>query len=117
MVNIASHSRLLWVALTAALADSRAAEPLIERLDPPRRAAVVMALLAIAIVGLFLVTLAMLGGHWARRLARRQHPPSDRHKNIENERMRSALQPILPTGTAGETTVTRPASNDTVTGR
>ncbi|HEY4234959.1 MAG TPA: hypothetical protein VGM76_16115 [Lacipirellulaceae bacterium] len=108
-----SHSPLL----SATLADVRAAEPLIERLDPPRRAAVIMALLAITIIGLFLVTCVLLGGHWARRLARRRHPPSDGNTNIENERMRSALQPILPAGPTDETTVIRPASNDTVTGR
>jgi hypothetical protein len=103
----------IWI-LVARLAD---AEPLIERLDPPRRAAVVMALLAIVIVGLFLVAVAMLGGHWARRLARRQHGRSDKHTNIENQRLRSALHPILPAGNTDETTISNPAGSDTVTGR
>jgi hypothetical protein len=113
MVNIATHSLMLW----AAVAETRPAEPLIERLDPPHRAVVIMALLAIAIVGLFLVTFAMVGGHWVRKLARSKHGPSDQNTNIENERLRSALHPILPTGTTGETTVTKPAGNDTVIGR
>jgi hypothetical protein len=113
LANLVKCSSLLW----AVLADVRVAEPLIERLDPPRRAAVVMAFLAIAIIGIFLVAFAMLGGHWARRLARRQHGRSNQHTNIENERLRSALHPILPAGTTGETTITKPANNDTVTGR
>ena len=61
LAKIVNGSSLIW----ATLADTRAAEPLIERLDPPRRAAVVMALLAIVIVGLFLVTCALLGGHFS----------------------------------------------------
>jgi hypothetical protein len=112
MVDIATYSPLLWAAVT----QTHSAEPLIERLDPPRRAVVIMALLAIALVGLFLVTFAMVGGHWVRKLARSKRGPSDQHTNVENERLRSALRPILPTGTTEETTVTKPASNDTVIG-
>ena len=37
------------------LAAEDAAEPVLERLDPPRRAAVVMALLALTLIGLFLI--------------------------------------------------------------
>jgi hypothetical protein len=98
----------------ATLADQKLTEPVFERLDPPRRAAVVMALLAITILGLFLVAVAMLGGNWARRLARRRHGPSDQIKNVENERLRSALEPILPPTESGETIVTRKRSDDTV---
>ena len=108
MVNFANYS-LLWAALT----EGKAAEPLIERLDPPRRAAVAMALLAITIIGLFLVTCVLIGGHWVRRLARRRHGHSDMHKNVENQRLRSALHPILPTGTTGDTTVANKRSDDT----
>jgi hypothetical protein len=112
VVNLVQHSRLIW----ALAADQRAAEPLIEKLDPPRRAAVAMALLAIVIIGLFLVTCAMIGGHWARRLARREHGPSNQHTNIENQRLRAALKPILPAGNSGETTVANKKSNDTIAG-
>lgn len=55
---------------------AQAATPLIQKLDPTRRAAVLMALLGIVIVGLFIVALALLGGNWARRLAR--HSPTRR---------------------------------------
>jgi hypothetical protein len=112
VVNFVNYT--LW---QAALAESKAAEPLIERLDPPRRAAVVMALLAITIIGLFLVGCALIGGHWVRRLARRRHGVSDKNTNVENQRLRAALHPILPAGTTGETTVAKPTSSDTVAGK
>jgi hypothetical protein len=74
--------------------------PAIERLDPPRRAAVVMALLALVLTGLLLVTCVMLGAHWARRLARHR-PPSGRPTGVAfeiegNRRVRAALESILP---------------------
>ena len=111
MVNIVAYAHQLWI-----VADQSSAQPVIERLDPPRRAGVVMALLVIIILGLFLIAVVLLGGNWVRRLARRRYPPSDRHTNIENERLRSALQPILPTGSTGETTISKRSSNDTVAG-
>jgi hypothetical protein len=101
---------LFW----AALADQKLAEPLLERLDPPRRAAVVMALLAITIVGLFLVAVILLGGNWARRLARRRHGPTHQNTNIENERLRSALEPILPSNNSGETIIVNKRSDETL---
>jgi hypothetical protein len=110
MATLAPLRCLKW----GALAEQKLAEPLFERLDPPRRAAVVMALLAITIVGLFLVAFVMLGGNWARRLARRRHGPSHRIKNIENERLRSALEPILPVDNSSETIVVNKRSDDTV---
>jgi hypothetical protein len=110
MVNIITPSWIVW----GTLAEQKAAEPLLERLDPPRRAAVVMALLAISMIGLFLVTVVMLGSHWARRLASRRHGPSDAHTNIENKRLRSALQPILPVDNTGETIIVNKRGGDTV---
>jgi hypothetical protein len=80
------------------VADSTA--PVLERLDPPRRAAVVMALLALVLTGLALVTCVMVGAHWVRRLAR--HKPGDRHSHREltivagNRRLPGSLQSILP---------------------
>ena len=58
------------------LAAQQAGDAVIERLDPPRRAAVLMALLGLTLVGLFLITFIMVGAHWVRRLAR--HRPGDR---------------------------------------
>ena len=61
------------------LAVEQAAQPLVQRLEPSQRVAVVMALLGIVIVGLFFVAIVLLGGNWARRLAR--HSP--RRKPID----------------------------------
>lgn len=38
-----------------------------EQLPPPTRAAVLMALLGFALVGMLLVVIILLGGHWVRR--------------------------------------------------
>jgi hypothetical protein len=115
MVNIAMATTFPpFCVIRGALAEQTLAEPLLERLDPPRRAAVVMALLAISIVGLFLVACVMLGSHWARRLASRRHGPSHQHKNIENQRLRSALEPILPVDNSSETIVVNKRSDDTL---
>ncbi len=73
-----------------------------------------LAFLAISILGLFLLALIMLGGHWARRLANRRHGPSQQNKNIENERLRSALEPILPVDNSGETIIVSKRSDDTI---
>jgi hypothetical protein len=74
-------------------------DPVLEQLDPPRRAAVIMALLALVLTGLFLVLAIMLGAHWVRRLAR--HKPGAQKTNSSgsdspNERWRDALRSVLP---------------------
>jgi hypothetical protein len=51
-----------WQSLVAAAASTGA-----DRLPPPTRAAAMMALLGIALVGMMLVVLILLGGHWVRR--------------------------------------------------
>ena len=96
------HGGIAWVSYLLAAAPTG---PVIERLDGPRRAAVVMALLGLVLIGLFLVTFAMLGGHWVRRLAR--HKPSSAHTSIRsaagNERLREVLDTILPTAKTADT--------------
>ena len=83
------------------------AGPVLERLDPPRRAAVVMALLGLVLTGLVLITCVMLGAHWVRRLAR--HKPAGRRADsaandaAENRRLRSALEGVLPSHKTGDT--------------
>jgi hypothetical protein len=88
--------RTLGVVLIA----QQAAEPLIEQLDPPRRAVVVMALLGLVLTGLFLVTVAMLGGHWVRRLARHRpgtpRPTVDAESARQNRQLRESLRAVLP---------------------
>jgi hypothetical protein len=91
--------------------------PVLERLDPPRRAAVVMALLALVLTGLMLVMCAMLGGHWVRRLAR--HQPGTRSTGaasngaVENRRLRESLADIIPTAQIGDTLHIDTSTKDT----
>ena len=95
-----------------------AAQTLMQRLDPYRSVAVVMALLAIALLGVFLVTTVMLGGHWVRRLARHSRGPTTNTVNIANQRLRDALEPILPEdGKTDETTVVKRGTDETITDR
>ena len=102
----------LWNMLLVSAQQSTA--PVLERLDPPRRAAVVMALLALTLIGLFLITFAMVGGHWVRRLAR--HRPGRRVSTQELERerqLRDALQTFLPDIKSGDTVLLDTSSMDT----
>ena len=98
------------------LSATGAVEPVLERLDPPRRAAVVMALLALTLIGLFLIVFAMLGGNWARRLAR--HRPGAGGKRPsgrkgDNVRLRDSLQPIAPDAKSDDTIQLGRSSKDT----
>jgi hypothetical protein len=90
--------------------------PVLERLDPPRRAAVVMALLALVLTGLLLVVCAMLGGHWVRRMARHR-PGNSRTAGIisrsSNERVREALQEFLPVFQSADTIHIDPSTKET----
>jgi hypothetical protein len=47
-----------------------------EQLPPPTRAAVLMALLGIALLGMFLVVIILLGGHWVRRQGKYRRSPA-----------------------------------------
>jgi len=67
---VASSHRLL-------LAVDKQAEPLLVRLDPERRAKVLMALVGVVLVGLGLIALAWLGGRRLRRITRQPLPPSN----------------------------------------
>lgn len=55
---------LLWagVLLLAETSD----DTVLEKLDPERRAAVVLALVGLGLLGVFLVVVTMLAGRWAR---------------------------------------------------
>ncbi len=47
-----------------------------EKLPPPTRAIILMALLGILLLGLFLVVFILLGGNWVRRLGKHRRGPS-----------------------------------------
>ena len=104
-VLLESFSPLNWSASAVFAAETTS--PVLERLDPPRRAVVVMALLGLVLTGLVLITCVMLGAHWVRRLAR--HKPNDLLPAIESrgaaerDRLRRSLEPILPDVKTGDT--------------
>ena len=58
------------------LSTSLVAEAAGERLPPPARAAVLMALLGIALLGMLLIVVILLGGHWVRRIGAHRRGPS-----------------------------------------
>jgi hypothetical protein len=104
----------LFVIRGTILFAQQAGDAVLERLDPPRRAAVVMALLGLTLIGLFLITFAMVGGHWVRRLAR--HRPGRRRfvtKTATEGELREALQQILPEGNSSDTVLLDTSSKDT----
>ena len=101
---------------TILFAAQQAGDAVLERLDPPRRAAVVMALLGLTLIGLFLITFVMVGGHWVRRLAR--HRPGRRRfttKTATDVELRETLQQILPEGNPSDTVLLDTSSKDTKT--
>jgi|GEM_PF-3806628 len=49
---------------------------MVEELPPPTRAAILMALLGILLLGLFLVATILLGGNWVRKLGKYRRGPS-----------------------------------------
>lgn len=88
------------------IAAVQGAEPVLEKLDPPRRAAVVMALLALTLIGLFSIVFIMVGGHWVRRMARHRPgkagaAPTD--KLAETLQLRKSLESVLPEAKTDDT--------------
>jgi hypothetical protein len=90
---------LLWAA--------QPAEPVLERLDPPKRTFVIMAIIFIAIVGLLLVTCTMLGARWVRGISRQQPRPPRLDNGAlaaaENRNLRASLDGMLPNVDPNET--------------
>ncbi len=82
MVDLASLAERVELRLaTALLAAGEKAEPVLMRLDPKSRAKVIMALLALVLVGVLLVAMAIIGGRSLLRIARKSHGPTPRHED------------------------------------
>jgi hypothetical protein len=87
-----------------------------ERLSGEARLVVVMALLALTLIGLFLIVLAMLGGHWVRRLARQRPRTSVEHgrgADAADLELRQSLQSFLPEAKTDDTIQFGKSSPDT----
>jgi hypothetical protein len=92
-------------AFTSLLLAKQSTEAVLERLDPPRRAAVLMALLGLVLVGLLLVACAMIGAHWVRRIARHRPGVTSRGADVVAQRrsLREALSPVFPAALTEDT--------------
>jgi hypothetical protein len=113
MVN--AHGTIVW-SLAGYLLAAEDARPVLEQLDAPKRAAVVMALLALVLTGLVMVACTMLGAHWVRRMAR--HRPASARSSftvdtLGNQRVREALQEILPMFKSADTLHIDPSTKET----
>src|SRR5689334_7159976 len=98
----------------ALFAAQQVGDAVLERINPPRGAAVVMALLGLTLVGLFLIAFVMIGGHWVRRLAR--HRPGPRRFStgeMPEGQLQEALQNILPEMKSSDTLLLDSSSKDT----
>jgi hypothetical protein len=92
--------------LTGLLLAQKDVDPVLQRIDPPRRAAIIMALLAITLIGMFLIIFILVGGHWVRRLARHrpgQRRRGDRDSSAQNAQLRASLESILPEAKTDDT--------------
>ena len=110
MVALLDSLNLTWFILA-----QEEIKPVLERIDPPRRAAIIMALLGLTLVGLFLIILAMVGGHWARRLARQRPIASARRDGTSSgdNLLRQSLSSILPEAKTDDTVQYGKSSPDT----
>jgi hypothetical protein len=106
--------RILGNAVAVLFAAEHNTVPVLEQLDGPRRAAVIMALLGLTLVGLFLIVFVMVGGHWVRKLAR-QRPGQQRRGQgkVAEVRLQEALQNILPNMKSSDTVLLDASSKET----
>ena len=106
-------SQAIPIMLDGLLLAQDSAKPLIEQLDPPRRAVLIMALLGIALVGITMVACVMIGARWVRRMARFQ-PRGRRESSAAKEPWRRELAKHLPESNTGDTSIVDQATDDTV---
>lgn len=89
--------------------------PLIHQLDPPRNAAVAMALLGLVLLGITMVACIMIGGRWVRRIAQSGPRGASRIKQQLDTEWRKKLAEQVPDVPSDETMVAEQATDDTVT--
>lgn len=103
MVNLMAND---WVTVVAAGSDT-----VLEKLEPERRAAVVLALVGLVLLGISLVVITMFAGRWAR------HDRPRRNIRFQAEPRAKARQPQKNLTDAEaryeETIVNHPGDDDT----
>ena len=71
----------------------------LERMPAWQRAAVMMTMLGLVLLGLTLVVCVMIGGRWVRRQARQQprsQDVQDSASRLANRRLRNSLESVFP---------------------
>ncbi|TWT88586.1 hypothetical protein Mal64_20700 [Pseudobythopirellula maris] len=88
-------------------------QTVLERLDPPTRAAVLMAVIGLVLLGLALVVLTMIGGRWLRRVAR-DRPATQAIESKKKAYRASTSQPVARSnGLTGDTAPGEDSSSET----
>ncbi|QDT72087.1 hypothetical protein [Lacipirellula limnantheis] len=91
-----------------------------EKLSPPASAAVLMALLGIALLGLLIIVVILLGGHWVRKQGSFRRGPSVPPDRLPISRRASEAagpldaETIAPTQADVDTVRQRPHRDETV---
>jgi hypothetical protein len=113
MVKSISDAALVLAAPLAQLTD----KAVLDRVDPPTRAAIIMTVLGLVLTGIALIAAAMVGSHWVRRLARQRPRNSatsgDAIANLKNAQLRASLKGVRPTADTACTVQIDPAESDT----
>ncbi|WP_425395210.1 hypothetical protein [Aeoliella sp.] len=104
MVNLLAQIPIL-------LADE-AKQTALERLDPERRAAVVLALVGLSLLGVLLVVIVLLGGRWARQRRPLRGTRAGANSDVTLD---TYPRPKVRDGEfrSGETIINRPGDQDT----
>ncbi|QDU57814.1 hypothetical protein [Aeoliella mucimassa] len=100
--------------LMAEVADqANKADTVLERLDPPRRAAVILALVGLGLLGALLIVVVLLGGRWARQ---DRSPRPSRFTGTSEESSTANRTPPKPRSNelrSGETLAEPPGDGET----
>ncbi len=90
-------------------------KPLLQKLDPKTRLAILMAMLALILIGMFLVALVMLGSHWVRKQKISRQKDLKKEETLQNKSPHPFAQTELLVGNTDETLLSNSSSTDTQT--
>ncbi|MGI9457516.1 MAG: hypothetical protein ACR2NU_13210 [Aeoliella sp.] len=101
------------MSIKLAILAEQANQTVLEKLDPDRRAAVILALIGLGILGAFLIVATMLAGRWARQGRPYRSP---RLGESSSPRATDSIRPAAPPDVnRGDTLIDRPDKDDTMT--
>ncbi len=108
--------RIAWASAWAVLAEATPAD----KLSPPASAAVLMALLGIALLGLLIIVVILLGGNWVRKQGNFRRGPSvppDRSpilRRVSDGASPASDETSTPTQAGVDTVRERPNRDETI---